>query len=247
MEKNLIVKDSSEQGTTKKPQRLNITARLMSETIRSFAIICLLCIVSLVSICFAWSEAKRADSNIKVAWVKMYPNGTWDVEFHDENRQQEFFQATIDYIITQWVERRYQEFSHSIKTDYGYVYIFMSPDLRSDFLSPDGYNAPAKAAEIADCTACRQVKIKVRNIDHYDSDKTRFGQYQGILYRTNVFVNKTILNADGSPSGDEPEKLIVPIQWRIMAKEEIQAQKDILKQNPIGLEIVSYDLLKDVS
>ena len=53
-------------------------------------------------------------------------------------------------------------------------------------------------------------------------------------------------NADGSVSG-KPEKLIVPLQWRIKSKQEIQADKELLKQNPIGLEIISYDLLKDVS
>lgn len=122
----------------------------------------------------------------------------------------------------------------------------MSLKLRSEFVSSKGYNAPAKAAKIADCTACREVKFKVRNIDHYDSDKTKFGNHDGTLYRSNVFVQKTVYNTDGSPT-KEPEKLIVPIQWRIKSREEIQADKDLLKQNPIGLEIIAYDLLKDVS
>jgi hypothetical protein len=241
-----IILASLQQQSGKTLRHLNVAANLVSANTRSFFIILALCLISLVSILFAWTETNRADSNIKVAWVKMQPNGTWDVEFHDEDRQPEFFQATIDYIITQWVERLYSEIPHSIQSDYGYAYLFMSPKLRATFVSSDGYNAAAKAAKIADCNACREAKVTVRNIDHYDSDKTRFGKHEGTLYRSNVFVQKTTYNADGSPMGD-PEKLIVPLQWRIKSKEEIQADKDLLKQNPIGLEIIAYDLLKDVS
>jgi len=245
-----IVSDSDYQKKQSifvaKPQRLDLMAKITSELVRSFYIILMLGLLCLVAILFAWKESTRADTNIKVAWVKMHPNGTWDMEFHDENRQPEFFPATIDYILTQWVERRFSENGHTIKADYGYAYIFMNSKLRNDFTSPNGYHAAAKAAQIAECNACREVRVKVRNLDHYDSDKTRFGQHEGTLYRSNIFVLKTTLNADGSPL-DEAEKMIVPVQWRIKAKDEIQADKEILKQNPIGLEILSYDLLTDVS
>ena len=140
----------------------------------------------------------------------------------------------------------YSKIPHSVQPDYGFVHLFLSPKLRTHFVSPDGFNAPARAAAIADCNACTETRIKVRNIDHYDSDKTMFGQNPGTLYRSNVFVQKEVFNADGSVSG-KPEKLIVPLQWRIKSKQEIQADKELLKQNPIGLEIISYDLLKDVS
>ena len=246
-DKESVVLDQTQQNQPAKPARIDAMAKLMSENIRSFLIIVLLCLLSLVSILFAWKESTRADNNIKVAWVKLMPNGTWDIEFHDEDRQPEFFQSTIDYILTQWVERRYSEIPHSIQSDYGYAYNFMSPKLRQEFISPKGLNAPARAAEVSACSACKEVRFKVRSDpDHYDSDKTKFGQHDGTLYRTNVFVLKNTYGADGSPQGD-PEKLIVSLQWRIKSKEEIQADKDLLKQNPIGLEITAYDLLKDVS
>jgi hypothetical protein len=228
------------------PRRIDAMARLLAESLRSFYIILLLGLICLFSIMFAWKESNRADNNIKVAWVKMQPNGTWDVEFHDESRQPEFFPATIDYILTQWVERRFSEVSVSVKADYGFVYTFMSPKLRSDFTAANGFNAAVKAAEIADCATCREIRAKVRNLDHYDSDKTNFGKQDGTLYRSNIFISKASHNADGSPMA-EPEKMIVSIQWRIKAKDEIQADKEILKQNPIGLEILSYELLNDRS
>lgn len=235
-----------EQKAGKAPRQTQLLGKFASENIRYFWIILALCLISLFSILSAWSSSRRADNNIKVAWVKLMPNGTWDVEFHDETRQPEFFQATIDYILTQWVERRYSEIAHSVKADFGFVYLFMSPRLQNEFTSPNGFNAAAKAAEIADCASCREIKATVRNIDHYDTDKTKFGQHKGTLYRTNVFIQKSAYNGDGSPA-TTPEKMIVSLQWRIKAKEEIQAQKEILKQNPIGLEIMAYELLKDIS
>jgi hypothetical protein len=245
VEKPPVVLDMPGQNPAK-PRHINVLGRLLADNIRSFVIILMLGTISLVAILFGWAQANRADNNIKVAWVKMYPNGTWDVEFHDENRQAEFFQSTIDYILTQWVQRLYAKVPHSVQTDYGFVYLYLSPEERTRFLSPDGFNAPARAAGIAECTACQQTRIKVRNIDHYDSDRTMFGQNPGTLYRTNVFVQRETFNADGSATG-KPEKLIVPLQWRIKSKQEVQADKEQLKQNPIGLEIISYDLLKDVS
>jgi hypothetical protein len=227
------------------PEHLNVVAKLASGNIYSFYIIILLGLISLTSIIFAMQESKRAADNIKVAWVKMYPNGTWDIEFYDEGRGPDFFQSTVDYILRLWVERRYSRLSRSVKEDFGYVNIFMSEKLKKAFVDPNGFHAVEKAAEIANCLGCEELKVKVRNIDHFDSDKTKFGQYAGTLYRSNIFANKIKISKDGIEG--KSEKVIVPIQWRIKSKEEIQADKRILKQNPIGLEIMSYEILQDVS
>jgi hypothetical protein len=53
------------------------------------------------------------------------------------------------------------------------------------------------------------------------------------------------MNSDGSIM--KTENMIVPLQWRLKSKREIQADKKILEYNPIGLEIMAYDILKDVS
>ena len=204
-----------------------------------------LAVIAIIAMAMAYSAAKRADSNIKIAWVKIYPSGSWDIEFHDETRSPQFFQTTIDYLLRQWVERRYSQIPHSIKTDYGFVYNFMSAKLKQEFIGSKQFNAPSKAAEAAACTACNHIEFNVRTIDHYDSDSTRFGSHEGTLYRSNVFVEKLTRSPDGMLI--ETRKMIVPIQWRIKSTEEIQADKKLLEHNPIGLEIIDYDLLKDAS
>ena len=227
------------------PNLVKREAALSADKNRWFIATLLLSVVAIMAMALAYSASKRADTNIKVAWVKMYPNGTWDVEFQDENRAPQFFQATIDYLIRQWVERRYSQIPYSIKNDYGYVYNFMSPKLRKEFISPRQFNAPQKAAELTACSACNHIEFKVRTIDHYDSDKTRFGKYEGVLYRSNVFVQRQEKNPDGTLVDNL--NMIVPLQWRIKSTAEIQTDKKMLEHNPIGLEIIDYDILKDAS
>ena len=224
-------------------------SRLATERNRWFVIALVMALISLVSVVFAIREGSEVQE-VKVCWVKMYPDGTWDTEFYDKNREKEFFQSTIDYVIRQWVIRRYSEIPVSIQNDYGFVYQFMSPTIQKQFLDKEGFSAAKKATDISTCTSCPLRKIKVRNIAHYDSDKTKFGKYSGTLYRSNIFVTRVSFNPDGTKTGEE--KLIVPLQWRIKSKDELLAddmfKKDsvgCLKNNPIGLEIIGYDIMND--
>ena len=226
-------------------------SRLATERNRWFLIALVMALISLVSVIFAIREASEVQE-IKVVWVKMYPNGTWDTEFYDRNREKEFFQSTIDYLIRQWVIRRYSEIPVSIKNDYGFVYQFMSPIIQKEFLDKEGFSAAKKASDISTSTSCTLKKIKVRNISHYDSDKTKFGKYSGTLYRSNIFITRLSFNPDGTKTGEE--KLIVSLQWRIKSKEELMAddmfKKDsvrTLQNNPIGLEFLSYNIMNDSS
>lgn len=245
--KDPVVLDANEQKKIKStPKLVKREATLNVEKNRWFVLAIILSVVALISAYSAYKANTRADHNIKVAWVKIYPSGTWDIEIEDDSRKPEFFQSTVNYLIRQWVQRRYSEVPHSVKNDYGYAYIFMSPKLRQLFVSSNQFNAPKKAAEIAACSACNHIEFKVRtDIDHYDSDKTRFGNHAGTLYRSNVFVRRETKSPDGSLV--DTANMIVSIQWRIKSTEEIQADKKMLQQNPIGLEVIDYDLLKDPS
>jgi hypothetical protein len=242
---SLIVLPYSKQDKIDRIERVDTVARFASQNLRYFVIIILMGLICLSSIALAWIESNRAANNIKVVWLKMWPNGRWDMDFIDEDRGPEFFQSTVDYMLTQWVERRYSEIPSSIKSDYGFVFLFMSPKLQGSFVDTEGFNAYKKVADVMDCVGnCTEIRFKVTSLDHYDSDKTTFGRYEGILYRSNVFVKKTVENGGKSP---KEEKIIVSVHWRIKSKEEIQKDKKMLKYNPIGMEILRYELLEDRS
>lgn len=223
-------------------------SRLSTERNRWFAIALVMALISLISVIFAIREASEGQE-VRVVWVKMYPDGTWNTEFYDKNRGKEFFESTIDYLIRQWVIRRYSEIPVSIKNDYGFAYQFMAPNIQKEFLDKEGFDAAKKASKISTADSHLK-KITVRNISHYDSDKTKFGKYFGTLYRSNIFITQILFNPDGTKTGEE--KFIVPLQWRIKSKEELMADDmykknsvGYLKTNPIGLEIIDYSIMKD--
>lgn len=228
-------------------------SRLATERNRWFVIALIMALISLISVIFAIREGSKVQE-VRVVWVKMYPDGTWNTEFYDKNREKEFFQSTIDYLIRQWVVRRFSEIPVSIKNDYGFVYQFMSPIVQKEFLDKEGFDAAKKASDVSTSTSCTVKKIKVRNISHYDSDKTKFGKYPGTLYRSNIFITCLSFNPDGTKTGEE--KFIVPLQWRIKSKDELRAdgmfKESLTKdssvghlQNPIGLEIIDYSIMND--
>jgi hypothetical protein len=71
-----------------------------------------------------------------------------------------------------------------------------------------------------------------------------FGQYEGILYRSNAFVKRTVIQNEGK---SQSKKYIVSVHWRIKSRNEIQKDRKMLKHNPVGMEILKYELLEDQS
>lgn len=206
-------------------------------------------LVLLAALGFSYiSLSKKLDNNYDVAWVKMYKNGTWDIEFHESNRALEVLPATVDSVLALWVQRRFSELPETVRFDYGYANQFLVKSLSDEFVSKEGYNAPQKAADIRACKGCPRVRYDVNIIDHFDSDKSDFGIDQGGIYRTNVFVTR--VEESAPPVKD---KRIVRIDWRLMTQDEIKIKarqeggKDWLRNNPIGLEILAYEEFDDKS
>ena len=98
--KDLVILDQKEQ-TDAKPLPINVDRepRLSVINNRMFIISILIVLVKFFAIYAQHAASVRADNTIKTTWVKMYPDGTWDVEFNDEKRQPDFFQATIGHIL----------------------------------------------------------------------------------------------------------------------------------------------------
>lgn len=213
---------------------------------------CMVLLMALVIITFKLiSVSENNANNHKVAWVKMYGNGTWDVELHDNLEPTQVLQRTVDSILAQWVERRFSEKPETIRNDFGYASLFLSPEKRTEFVSADQFNAPQVAAEIMKCRGCRTLDYKVGPIDHFDRGPAYYTDKASEIYRTNIFVDRIQKNAAGELEG--VEKRIVRVQWRLMEPEEIQDYSrkedgvEWLRNNPIGIEIVDYQELNDPS
>jgi len=228
----------------KSPDSIVRESRLATDRNRWFYVCLALVVLCLLLGIQTMQANKRFAENVQVAWVKMYPNGTWDIEFYDESRGPQFFQSTIDYMLKEWVQRRFSKQRTSIESDYGFSLQFMSSKMAKAFLDTDQYNAAHVVAEFLEKTEEPEIEIKVDAIDHYDSDITRFGRADGTLYRTNVFVTQKKTGSDGSLLGD-PVSKIVSLQWRIKSVGEIAADKKMLTINPIGLEVINATIVDD--
>jgi len=208
--------------------------------------------IALVMLMLAYINLSvRQENKHDVAWVKMYKDGMWDIEFHDSDKALEVLPATVDSLLVQWTERRFSEVKESIRSDYGYVNLFMTAELSDDFIAIDSFNAPQKAVDVMECSNCATVRYKVNIVDHFDSNVTLFGGVEGGLYRSNLFVEKSTFN--GVVGSKSKDKRIVRIAWRLMNQDEIKNRTladggmDWLRKNPVGLEILAYEDLDDES
>lgn len=199
------------------------------------------------------SLSSQLSSNYRLAFVKMYPSGAWDVEFETPTDEVNYIPNMVNSKLTEWVEKRYSEAPETIRRDYGFVNLFLSPRLSQQFVSPDGFNAAQKAADIQSSKGRRTV-YKVNAIDHFDKDpNSMFSSMPGITYSTNFFTSKSIELPNGQLVGGRADKRIVRVEWRLMSVPEmtvIANQKggvDWIRSNPIGIEIINYNEVDDVS
>ena len=229
----------------KPPMRiLDTVAYVTTERNRWFFISLFLSLITVVALISAYRANERAVHNLQIAWVKMQPHGTWEVDFHETAEcVKDYFPATINFMLKKFVEQRYSLRPMLIENDFGEAQLLMTPTLRAAFLNPEEFDAVGLATRYQGCLDCEQTEILVRNISHYDADVTQFGPYRGTLYRTNVFVVQVHKNSQGHILAKHNK--IISLQWRLKTIEEIRLNKNLLKYNPIGMEILKTDLLDE--
>ena len=196
-----------------------------------------------------WIHAanSRAENNTELMFVKMYPNGSWDVDYRESGVEADFFPLTIDKLIQDYVDARYGVTPGIMRREFGFAALFMSPQLQGWFLGTGKrqFNARQIAADLDESSMTENVDI--RFVDHFDISKAVFVRGNSDLYRTNVFIERTIIDSTGHPQG-EPIKEVVTLHWRIKSVNELKGlSRADLRANPIGLEIMKDKKVLDVS
>ena len=233
------------------PATIGRDASLAADRNQWFLVAVLLSLV-LAFVLYHYIElSQRADVHREVIWVKMYPNGTWDMEPHDNLQSTEYLQSTVNSLLKRWVATRFSRLPQTVVADYTQANYFLSPALTQEFVSEEGFSAATQAAEISACPDCQTLTYAVRTVDHYDQDTGTFANIEGTFYRTHLFATATTKLSDGRTDHEEPR--IIRIQWRLMLPEEIHAIVNTqdgqrwLDHNPIGLEILAYSDIADPS
>ena len=241
----------SEHPTIGNPQHLAREAFLATDRNKWFLVtVGLSCVLAFVIVQYI-HLSNASSTHREVIWVKLYGDGTWGIQPHDNHQSMEFLEATVNSILKQWVQRRFSQVPQTVLADYTYANYFLSPALTKEFTSPDGFHAARKAAELEECTSCSIVHYSVRTLDHYDQEVGKFANTEGTFYRTHLFVTATTSLPDGQIS--QHEQRIVRVQWRLMTPLEIHTVvqgkngQEWLDHNPIGIEILAYHDMVDPS
>jgi hypothetical protein len=196
-----------------------------------------ICLVSL------YVQTNRYENNIRTLMIKLYPNGTYDVDRVNFKGMPNYFLSTLNSLITQYIERRYSKHSDTITADYGFAYQFMSPEMRNQFMND--YHAAEKAKQFQTCTDCAQTTVKVGPIQHYEDDQTILHAKPAHEYRSTVFVTVSKHTKDGMFISRD--KKIITLVWRIRSLKELNNDISSVRADPIGLVIVRASMRDDPS
>ncbi len=212
-------------------------AELRAQNHRLFMIVVLL-IIGLVFTSIGWMHAdKRFAENVRVAWVKLSPDGRHTIQYDEQQQNQvDYFASTVESKLTEWVEKRYSEKSNSIMDDWGFAHALMSTSLQKRFVAEQA--GAKKAAEHAECPkSCRQVEAQVRTIQYLDPIPMpgSLERDQGKLYTALFFVVKTERNSSGEIV--DRSNRIVKVKYTFKPKSEIVKKRAALRYNPIGIVI----------
>jgi len=191
-----------------------------------------------------WHRADdRFANNVRIAWVKLSPDGASQVQYFDDGGAgNRFFQATVNASLINYVEHRYRQRKETISADYGYALNFMGEPVRGQFLTD--FNAPKLAAAIESCPSCDQTDIAVRAMDH-DTMVTPDGHNaETTVYETTAYITETLLTTGGSRV---PKNKIVKLVWSLRPVKDLTAKIDMLKVNPLGLQIIGERELDDLA
>ena len=197
------------------------------------------------AVAYGIAVTHAAKHNEKLIYVKLAPDGTWFVDTRFAHKDEtDFFPATIDHLLSNYVRRRFREDPATIRNDYGYALVLMDSKLAQFFKSPSGFDAAGKAARARACPGCDIKEVEVRNIYHFDMDRLAGGNPDDTTYRTNVYIRE-LLRSAADNSVLASSRAIVTLRWRLLPKSALSRERNVLMANPIGLKIIEEKVLDD--
>ncbi|KKJ75220.1 hypothetical protein WH95_19570 [Kiloniella litopenaei] len=217
-----------------------VRAQVSNRWLTVVAVLSLL--IAVFSMYFAYVSNERFANNVRIAWVKLAPDGSHTMEFlEDGGASNRWFDATVTTSLMNFTEARFSKKRATIEGDFGFAQYYYSPQMLTQFMTD--FNAPQVAAELLDCHACNEVEIKVRALDHSDyiapTDKSE------TVYRSTMYVTETIR----TPSGGlvSRENKLIHITWKQFDISEVTSNPEMLRANPVGVQILDHSVRKDLT
>lgn len=206
-----------------------------------FGLSMLFLLIITVLIFMNFSLQNAANKPPETRWLKMSPDGSWAVDVKPPESYQEYYTATIDKLLSDYVEYRFQEIPQTIRSDYGKALIFQELKLQQWFKGEDGFNAIGKAGDISTSKNGVTKTIKLLFFDHKDSLVGIFdgGKSKSQIVHSTAYIEEVSTDKYGITIG-KPVRKIINLSWMIQSSERLK-KKDTqyFRVNPIGLLILS--------
>jgi hypothetical protein len=234
--------DSTFQDQLARTRTATALAR-SGRTRNALLILVLLLAVAVLVLAFAYVRVvDHYANNVRVAWVKLSPNGDGYAEYLDDGGQADrYFDKAVYGSLTNYLTWRFRVEPKTIDTDYGNASTFLGPIEASKFLTD--FKAAEKARDAVNCVSCARAQVTVRGLDN-----TLLKPAQGLqaaIYKTAAFITVTQRDAGGGLLSRTNQ--IVSLEWTLRpASEASQGPNlDRLAVNPLSIEIISQDERED--
>lgn len=219
---------------------LGIIASQRKIVTTAVVLVLVLAFVAMLSM-FGWMRANtQLVREARLTYVKLTPDGSWTVS-QDMTQDVLYYETTVRNLLYDWIERRYSKRTQTIRQDWGVANSMYSPALQNWF------QGEFQAKDVADkhvaCPGCPQVTVKVRSHQHIDPLPRHIGTEPTRVTRTLIYADETTGQIN-SIRGETVRK-IYRVSWRLLDKASIQQRPDLLRWNPLGLEITEVEETND--
>lgn len=184
----------------------------------------------------------RFANNVRVAWVKLMPSGQAQVEYFEGTGENRFFEATVNASLINYVEHRFRQKKATIVSDYGFAMHFMGAAVQAEFLQ--AFDAARVAADFEACPSCDERQVKIRAIDHNQIISPDARNAHTAIYESSVYTTEELTT--GGQVGRRESK-IVKLTWSLRPVEELARNLELLKVNPLGLQILEQRVISDLA
>lgn len=208
----------------------------------STAVVLLLVLASIAGLAMlGWMRANtQLVREARLTYVKLALDGSWSIS-QDMTQEVQYFETTLRNLLYDWIERRYSKRTQTIHQDWGVANSMYSPALQNWFQGE--FQAKTVADKQSQCPGCPQITVKVRSHQHIDPLPRHIGTEPTRVVRTLIYADE-ITAPINSIRGDTVRK-IYRVSWRLLDKASIQQRPDLLRFNPIGLEITEVEETND--
>lgn len=223
------------------PESVSMVAASATWSTRFFVMALGALLVAGIAVAHTWIITARYQREARLTYVKLATDGTWSLD-QNVGETVDYFDATLRQVLYDWAERRYSKRKATILSDWGIAHTMLAPTLQNWFVNV--FRASEVAAEHVACSTCDDTVLEVRAHQHLSELPRVIGEEDSEPFVTLLYASAREIPAGAVTPRAETRKLI-KLQWRFLRKTTIQAHPELLRYNPIGVQVLAVEISDD--